>query len=209
MYDLVDVAAMAAVVLSWQFHGSFLVRQRFNWKNHVATECPYRPLKYTLLEFIHLLIKINLKQSSNASNGRRTTIHEIILHCTLRYLCGGSYHDIFTTAGMSRSSFYNCIYHGTDAINNCLQIKIDFHLRCQECIRQQQPWRAKATTEFCMDVLQHNMVGCVGSGCLQQMRQKKMKEYFSGTISALGSISRLHVMYLDLLPPCQFYVLDE
>jgi hypothetical protein len=47
-----------------------------------------------LLDLLHPNIKINFIQSSNASNGRRPIIHKIILHCTLRYLAGGSYNDI-------------------------------------------------------------------------------------------------------------------
>jgi hypothetical protein len=75
-----------------------------------------------LLGLLRPHIKVNFKQSSNASNGRHPIIHEIILHCTLRYLAGGSYHDIRTTAGLSKSSFYHCIYHGIDAIDNCPQL---------------------------------------------------------------------------------------
>ncbi len=85
-----------------------------------------------LLELVRPHIKFNLKQSSNASKGRRLIIHEIILHCTLRYLAGGSYHDIHTTAGLSRASFYRCIYRGIDSINSCPQLKLKFSFTLSE-----------------------------------------------------------------------------
>ena len=127
--DLMDVAAMAAAVLSRQFRGSFLVRQRVNWQKRTRLLLREKEFKKfyrmslslfnILLEIVRPHIKINLKQSSNASKGRCWIIHEIILHCTLRYLAGGSYHDIHTMAGLSRASFYHCIYRGIGAINSC------------------------------------------------------------------------------------------
>jgi hypothetical protein len=46
-----------------------------------------------------------MKQSSNASIGRWPIVPEIILHCTLCYLAGGSVNVIRVRAGMSYKSF--------------------------------------------------------------------------------------------------------
>jgi hypothetical protein len=47
------------------------------------------------------------------------------MHVTLRYLAGGSVHDIHVLTGISHSSFYRFLWCGIDAINGCdaLQLK--------------------------------------------------------------------------------------
>jgi hypothetical protein len=85
-----------------------------------------------LLELLCAHIPINLKQSKNDSKGKHPIIAEIVLHCTLEYLSGCSYHDIHTSAGLSRSSFYRCIYWGIDAINSCPQLSIKFPMTVSE-----------------------------------------------------------------------------
>lgn len=64
--DLMYVAAMAASVLPWQLHGSFLVHQRLNWQNHTRLLCcmrrssrnstlsPYPPLIYFWSYFVQI-----------------------------------------------------------------------------------------------------------------------------------------------------------
>jgi hypothetical protein len=193
--DLMDVAAMAAAVLSWQFHGSFLVRQQVNWQMHTRLLLHEKEFKKfyrmslssfnILLEILHPHIKINLKQSSNASKGRHPIIHEIILHCTLRYLAGGSYHNIRTTAGLSRSSFYCCIYHGIEAIN-CPQLKMKFPFTLLELHQTAAAFESHSTHGICN--------GCIGAldGWLCQVQvpsaneAKKVKEYFSGHYQCYG-----------------------
>jgi hypothetical protein len=55
--------------------------------------------RMSLSSFNRLLTKIlpwleaNQKQSSNASKGQCPIVAEIILHCTLCFLAGGSVHD--------------------------------------------------------------------------------------------------------------------
>ncbi len=67
---------------------------------------------------------MNLKQSHNASKGKQPIVPEIIMHCTLCYLAGGSIHDIRVCAGMSVSSFYRAVRCGIDAVNACLSLAI-------------------------------------------------------------------------------------
>jgi hypothetical protein len=42
---------------------------------------------------------------------------EIMLHCTIRFLSGGSYHDIHATVSISKPSFYRLVRHTIDCIN--------------------------------------------------------------------------------------------
>jgi len=91
------------------------------------------PLSFNrLLAMILPWLDMNKKQSSNASKGRRSITAEIILHCTLHFLAGGSVHDIQVMAGMSRTSFYRCVHHGIDAINACPGLSIRFPLTISE-----------------------------------------------------------------------------
>jgi hypothetical protein len=114
--DFETVAAMAAVVLSQKFRGKFIVHQRLNWEHHVKfliwegqfkkmygiMHTSFNKLLYMILPWL----QVNARQSSNASKGKRPIIAELILHCTLHYLAGGSFDDIHTCAGMSTGSFY-------------------------------------------------------------------------------------------------------
>jgi hypothetical protein len=64
-------------------------------------------------------LQVNEKQSKNASLVNRPIVAELMLHCTLCYLGGGSYHDIWGSAGLSTAAFYRNFRHGLDAINSC------------------------------------------------------------------------------------------
>ena len=48
----------------------------------------------------------------------------ISLYCTLRYLAGGSYTDIFFLVGISSASFYHVVWKTTYAIVWCEQLQI-------------------------------------------------------------------------------------
>jgi hypothetical protein len=55
--DLMDVAAMAAAVLSWQFYGSFLVHQQANWQKHTRLLLHEKEFKkfYFMFLYPHLI----------------------------------------------------------------------------------------------------------------------------------------------------------
>jgi hypothetical protein len=42
-----------------------------------------------------------------------------MLHCAIKFLAGGSYHDIHATANISKASFFCLVQHTIDAINSC------------------------------------------------------------------------------------------
>jgi hypothetical protein len=77
------------------------------------------------------------------------------MHCTLRYLAGGSYHDIHTNAGISIHTFYKCVHHEIDAINSSPELKLIFPTTVDELI--------KAAAEF-EELSTHCILnGCVGA----------------------------------------------
>ncbi len=57
-----------------------------------------------LLDLLQPWLQVNLKQTCNASKGKQPIVAEIILHCTLRYLAGGSVHDIRVQGGQFHPS---------------------------------------------------------------------------------------------------------
>jgi len=128
--DFVVIAAMTAAVLSHYFCGNFLVRQRLKWDQHVRQlelegqfKRMYRMSLASFNKLIDLLLPwfhVNLKQSCNASKGKQPIVAEIIMHCTLCYLAGGSVHDIWLCAGLSVSSFYRAVQQGIDRYTKLL-----------------------------------------------------------------------------------------
>jgi len=102
--NLKMIAALAAAVFSRNFRGNFVVRQWLKWNQHARRlECEgqfHRMYRMSVASFNNLLdllrpwLQVNLKQTCNASKGKQPIVAEIILHCTLRYLAGGSVHDI-------------------------------------------------------------------------------------------------------------------
>ena len=55
-------------------------------------------------------------EMARVRTGKETISVEIMLHCLLRWLGGGSYLDIRLSAGISPAKFYSCVYKCVDAI---------------------------------------------------------------------------------------------
>ena len=49
-----------------------------------------------------------------------------MLHCLLRWLAGGSYHDIKLSTGISQAAFYHYIYKCMDAILDSTELAYMF-----------------------------------------------------------------------------------
>ena len=62
---------------------------------------------------------LTLKEKYAVLSGLEPISCEIMLHCALRYLSGGSYHDIRATCYISKPSFFRLLWHTIDAINAC------------------------------------------------------------------------------------------
>ena len=116
---------------------SYYVRDRIEWDAHVAEleqepegafyEC-YRmePESFTkLCSKIQPFISIDAKMSQ-VRTGKGPITTEILLHCLLRWLAGGSQIDIRQQVGISRRSFYVCVYKCIDAILQCDELGYDF-----------------------------------------------------------------------------------
>ena len=194
--DFPIIAAMAAAVLSRKCSGDFVVRQRLNWNLHVKTlireglfKKMYRMSPSAFNKLLKMLLpwmNVDNKQSSNASKGRRPIVAEIILHCTLRYLAGGSVHDIRVCAGLSQSSFYRAVHRGLDAINDCPSLSINFPMTLSDLSR--------SAAEF-KSISSHGVIdGCIAAldGWLCRIRVPSAKEvrkvtaYFSGHYQCYG-----------------------
>ena len=63
-------------------------------------------------------------------------IPEIIMHCLIRYMSGGSYIDIRLLVDVSVTSFYNCIRTAMKALINCKDLKITFPQSTGQIIKQ-------------------------------------------------------------------------
>jgi hypothetical protein len=132
-----------------------------------------------LMEILQPWLQTNAKQSSNASKGKQPIVPEIIMHCTLCYIAGGSYHDICTNAGMSIMTFYRCVCHGIDAINSSSVLRLIFPITVDELV--------KAAAKFEQPSSDGTLNGCVGAldgwHCLIHVplasEVKKVQSYFS------------------------------
>jgi len=163
--DFVVIAAMTASVLSHYFCGNFLVRQRLKWDQHVRQlereEQFKRMYRVSLASFNKLIdllwpwLHVNLKQSCNASKGKQPIVAEIIMHCTLCYLAGGSVHNILVCAGLSVSLFYRAVQRGIDAINACPKLAFKFPITVEDLM--------KSASEF-EQLRSHGVIyGCIGA----------------------------------------------
>ena len=194
--DFELIAAVAAAVLSRNFRGDFLVRQRLKWSQHVRRleregmfRKMYRMSVTSFDKLVNLLrpwLQVNLKQSRNASKGNQPIVPEIIMHCTLRYLAGGALHDIRVCAGLSVSSFYRAVRRGIDAVNACSSLAIKFPVTIDELMTSASEFERLSS---------HGIInGCIGAvdGWLCQIRVPsahevtRVKSYFSGHYQCYG-----------------------
>ncbi|EGZ12290.1 hypothetical protein PHYSODRAFT_317433 [Phytophthora sojae] len=122
---------------------------------------------------------------------RRTGVapisEEVVLHCTLRYLAGGSYLDIRDVAQLSVASFYRCLNKGIFAILNCTELAIQLPTTPRE-IECAAAEFAKSSSEGVLD----GCVGCV-DGMLVRIITPTRKQaggnvraYFSGHYHHMG-----------------------
>mmetsp|Transcript_17897 Transcript_17897/g.36146 ORF Transcript_17897/g.36146 Transcript_17897/m.36146 type:complete len:129 (-) Transcript_17897:1-387(-) len=64
------------------------------------------------------------EQMSRVRTSKSPITTEIILHCLIRWLAGGSYLDIRVAAGISRPAFYRCIHSAMAAIVSVPELEI-------------------------------------------------------------------------------------
>jgi hypothetical protein len=83
-----------------------------------------------LLSYIRPELEVDLLQSSRRG---QSIIPEIRLYCTLRWLAGGSYSDIYMFVGISKPSFYRVCWQTIKAIYNCPELQLHFPQTHEEC----------------------------------------------------------------------------
>jgi hypothetical protein len=128
--SIAEDLCIASIELS--FHSNQQIVMRMNWyrhcqlllhKNlfHVKYQMPFESIN-KLLDMRYS--NLQLKEKYAKMSGTKPISCEIMLHCTLRYLAGGSYHDIRVTASITKASFYRLVWHTINVINNCTSLDI-------------------------------------------------------------------------------------
>jgi hypothetical protein len=62
-----------------------------------------------LVQLLSPALLVDVNQSRRRSIGAEHVYVELVLHCLLRYMAGGSFHDIRESAGLARSTFFSTV----------------------------------------------------------------------------------------------------
>jgi DDE superfamily endonuclease len=138
--------------------------QKLKWKDYIIKfnnhpQFIQQHLRMPLSSFYKLLsyIKEGLVVDESKAIGRSGAIlPELCLFCTLRWLAGGSYLDIFTITGVSIASFYRVIYRTLRLIVNCKQLEIKLpqnEAECQQVAEGFQSISYKGAITNCIGVI--------------------------------------------------------
>jgi len=189
--SLIEDICLASLALS--FRENKLLVARMNWHRHVQLllheNLFHVKYRMSLLAFDKLLDLLSPKLKLNAKfarmAGSKPISTDIMLHCTIRYLARGSYHDICATAFISRPSFFHLVWHTIDVINSCDTLNIDLP-RLHE-LDQLRSGFYQISTDGVMD-------GCIGAldGYLMRITAPSHREcdnvsaYFSGHYCTYG-----------------------
>jgi len=111
---------------------------------------------------------------------------ELMLHCCIHFLAGGSYHDICATASISKPSFYCLVWHTIHCINRCEALDVNLPTLPHELLALCHGFK-KISRDGIMD-------GCVGAldGYLMRITAPSFGEcrnvsaYFSGHYCTYG-----------------------
>jgi hypothetical protein len=136
-----------------------------------------------LLNLLCPTMQLNDKYA--AMTGMEPICCEIMLHCTIRFLLGGSYHDIHATVSISKPSFYHLVWHTIDCINKLEAL--DVQLPSIDQLNSIRDGFKRISTDGVMN-------GCVGSldGYLLRITAPSFAEcrnvtaYFSGHYCTYG-----------------------
>jgi hypothetical protein len=195
-------AAASAMLLFLLAHEAVLVarsaaiaRQRLKWQRRVeqleaegSFDRTYRMSLdsfNTLLSYLYNDLAVNNAMSTRSS-GVGPIEPEIVLHCTLRWLAGGSYIDIRDAAEISVASFYRVLHVGIRAVVKSDHLRYHFPSSLDEI-------EAEAAG-FGSHSLFGVLNGCVGclDGILVRVRTPSTTEtrnaraYFSGHYQTIG-----------------------
>ena len=157
--------ALAASLLAENVHGDVMKRQRLNWwpyMHHLKREGTFtnmyqmsNSLFNTLLGLLSKDSKLNEVESWNRTSGVDPVGPELALHCTLRYLAGGSYHNIRITAGILKPAFYSCVL-------KCLKLQLHMPTSSSELLCASLDF-----TELSSHGILNGCVGCLMAGSVK------------------------------------------
>lgn len=111
---------------------------------------------------------------------------ELCVFITIRYLAGGSYFDISYFTGISKASFYSCVWRTIKAINQCKDLAISFPKGMEELASAAEGFES-ISTQACFT----NVVGVIDGYHLQTITPPKnevgnVRSYFSGHYQTYG-----------------------
>jgi hypothetical protein len=177
---------------------TIFVRNRLEWELHVSHLLEEGPNAFVRLyrmpyaSFVKLcglvepFVSIDPKMSRVRTGGKSPITVEIILHCLLRWLGGGSYLDIRISAGISISSFYRCIHTSMTAILLSEALSIHFPTTDEELQNAANDFKSLSTNGVI-----DGCVACV-DGILLRIQTPpssatgNVKAFFSGHYQAYG-----------------------
>ncbi len=134
----------------WDHHATILIHEK---QFHVKYRMPYASFDKLCSMLTPSLLMSDAKSMNSCGNP--SIAPPIILALTIRWLSGGSYHDIRDTGNISRASFYRLLWMGLNALNSseALQIKLP---STQAELKSVYNGFASKSTESIME-------GCVGA----------------------------------------------
>jgi hypothetical protein len=123
--SFVEDLYLASVLLS--IRANQLIVVRMNWMRHVEAllheNLFHVKYRMSLSSFDSLLKMLSPALTLNGKyaimGGLDPISCELMLHCTIRYLAGGSFHDVRAIAVISKPFFYRLVWHTIDCINRC------------------------------------------------------------------------------------------
>jgi hypothetical protein len=125
------IAALTEVWILFKDHRT--ICKRLKWKKHVKQLIHEHQfsrmywMKYAsfvrLFQLLSPMLQVDPAQGSRWSCDMGHVSAELILHCLLSYLAGGSHHDIHVHAEIA---FFTCLHHAIDAVNTCNAIALSF-----------------------------------------------------------------------------------
>jgi hypothetical protein len=131
------VLVAALFFLQNTFRSNVYVHNRIDWQFHVYTlqqESPdafERMYRMSLISFDKLCLMIRPFMYDDPIADCRSSHYqkielEVMVHCLLRWLAGGSHLDVHILAGIGKPTFYACCYKVIDALNACNDLAIKF-----------------------------------------------------------------------------------
>ena len=106
--------------MGWFLHATLLLHEgefdSMYWMLFESFNC--------LVTLLSLALTVDYFQSSHAANGEEAIIPKLRVHCALRYISGGSFHDVRSFSGRSKASFYQLLWHTSAAIISCEELAI-------------------------------------------------------------------------------------